>query len=107
MDRKALVRNLNQAFRDNQKEGSNKFTEAWLSYVDFGGLYFTEDIYVLIVKAAYLDGLKEDIHDVYALIDQKAKQELVHIWNVSVHHTDDRIRCTADDFPVFKSDESC
>ena len=107
MDRKALIRNLNQAFCDNQKEGSKKFTEAWLSYIDFGGLYFTDEHYILTVKAAYLDGLHKDIREVLMLIQQKAEQELKHIAQVSVRHVDDRMYCTADDFPVFKADESC
>jgi hypothetical protein len=59
MDRKALIKRLNHLFCDLNRAGK-KYTEVWLSDVDFGDLY-RADKYILNVKAEHaIDACRRD-----------------------------------------------
>lgn len=107
MDTKTLINNLKQVFCDSQKQG-RKYSEVWLSDVDFGGLYHTDKYYILNVKAEHtIDSCSDEIKDVLDLLNEKAKGELTHIWRVDVYHSNDDFYCMGDDLLVYTEDKSC
>ncbi|MGB8191486.1 MAG: hypothetical protein WCF67_06180 [Chitinophagaceae bacterium] len=100
MDRKTLIKKLRRIFSDSYKQ-DKKYGEVWLSYIDFGGLYFTDEFYVLNVKTETRINYTEVISSVLHMLDDKAKEELKRIWTVSVHQPNERAYCDTGDFMVY------
>lgn len=107
MDKRAIIKNkLNEIFCDLNK-GGRKYLEVWLSDVDFGELYKSND-YVLNVKAAHeIDGCKDEIDFILKLLDEKAKEELQSIWQIRVFDTSDEVHCASDEILVYSEETSC
>jgi|HubBroStandDraft_6_1064221.scaffolds.fasta_scaffold634153_2 hypothetical protein len=106
MDRRILIKNLNHLFCNLNKEGK-KYSEVWLSDVDFGQLYQTEK-YILNVKAEHnIDSCNDEIREILQILDKKARQELQNIWSVSVYDSNDNIHCVGDDLLVYNEANAC
>ena len=52
MDTNTIIKNLKGIFCDSNKR-DKRYSEVWLSDVDFGGLYHTNKYYILNVKAEH------------------------------------------------------
>jgi len=84
MDRKTVIKNLRKVLLAKQEDG-RKYSAAWLEDVDFGGLYYTEDFFVLNVIAEHeFRSIPEKSHLVH-LLHKKAKAEAIRLWNIKVH----------------------
>jgi len=106
MDRKALIKNLNHLFCNLNKQG-RKYSEVWLTDVDFGGLYQSGK-YVLNVKAHHrIDSCNDEIKEILAILDKEAHSELQYVWSVSVYDANDQIHCISSDSIVFDEGTAC
>jgi hypothetical protein len=106
MDRKALIKKLNLLFCELDK-GKKRYTEVWLSDVDFGKLYQAEK-YILNVKAAHeIDSCNDEIRDILRFLDKNAHDELQYIWSVSVYDVNEKVHCVGDDILVFNKATAC
>ena len=107
MDKRKTIRTrLNTIFCDLSKK-DKKYLEVWLSDVDFGGLYHS-DKYVLNVRAGHvINGSKDEIDYVLALLDAEAKEALQSIWQIRVFDTSDEIHCASDEILVYSEETSC
>ena len=106
MDRKALIKKLNSLFCDLNKAGK-KYTEVWLSDVDFGDLY-RADKYILNVKAEHaIDACNDEIKEILLILDKNAREELQYIWRVAVYDANDNIHCIGDELLVYDEATSC
>lgn len=106
MDRKALIKKLNSLFCTLHKEGK-KYTEVWLSDVDFGDLY-QSDKYILNVKAEHvIDSCNDEIKEILQILDKSVKEELQYIWRVAVYDASESIHCVGDELTVYNEATSC
>ena len=106
MDRKVLIKNLSNLFCDVNKAGT-RYSEVWLSDVDFGGLYQSDKL-ILNVKAEHqIDNCNDEIRGILKLLDEKAHQELQFIWSVQVYDVDDKIHCVEDGILIYDEDNAC
>ena len=106
MDRKALIKRLNSLFCELDK-GKKRYTEVWLSDVDFGKLYQPEK-YILNVKAAHeIDSCNDEIRDILHFLDKNAHDELQYIWSVSVYDVNENVHCIGDDVLIFNKSTAC
>ena len=106
MDKNVLIKRLNTIFCDTNKK-DNRYSEVWLSDVDFGGLY-TSDKYVLNVKAVEtIDYCNAEIRSIIDLLDEKDKEALSYIWRVDVYTENDEWHCSSEDIMVYNAAESC
>lgn len=87
---------------------SRKYSEVWLSDVDFGGLY-TSDKYVVNVKAEHeIESCNEEIKYIIThLFKQLTSEEISQIWRVDVYNSYEIMHCSSGQLPVFKSNEAC
>ncbi len=87
---------------------SRKYSEIWLSDVDFGGLY-QSDKFVVNVKAEHkIASCNEEIkHIVTNLFKQLSKEELYFIWRVDVYNSDEQIHCKSEDILVYTTVDAC
>jgi hypothetical protein len=107
MDNKILIKNVNSAFCQINKMAGRQYLEAWLSDVDFGGLYHS-DQYVLDVKAAHrIDGCRDEIRYILTNLDLTCYEELKQIWSVAVYDERDSIHCMSSDLLVFDQEAAC
>jgi hypothetical protein len=107
MDIKILVENLNDVFCNNNKTSGKKYSEVWLSEVDFGGLY-NNGMFLLCVKAEHeIDSCSSEITDIVNLLDKEANEELKYIWSVRVYNIDNQIHCEREDIQVFNIADAC
>lgn len=85
-----------------------KYSEVWLSDVDFGGLY-RSDKFVVNVKAEHqISSCNLEIkHIVTNLFKQLSKEELSLVWRVDVYNSDERIHCQSEDIPVYSTFDIC
>ena len=106
MDRKALIKKLNSLFCTLHKEGK-KYTEVWLSDVDFGDLY-QSDKYILNVKAEHvIDSCNDEIKEILRILDKSVKEELQYIWRVAVYDASESIHCVGEELAVYNEATSC
>lgn len=107
MDRKALIKKLNSLFCALNKEG-RKYTEVWLSDVDFGELYHSDKYYILNVKAEHvIDSCNAEIREILHILDKNVKEELQYIWRVAVYDASENVHCVGDELTVFNEATSC
>ncbi len=105
MDKKTFIRNLKQAFCDFTREGV-KYTEVWLSDVDFGGLYYS-DKYILHVKAEHdISSCSPEISSILHFLNEHAHEELQAIWSVYVYNSSDEVHCLSENL-VFTDEQAC
>lgn len=107
MDTKAFINDLRNVFYNNSAQGQ-KYAEVWLSNVDFGGLYYTDDYYVLNVKVDYqFDSYGDEVRKILRLLKDKAKEGLNHIFVVRVYGANEKRFCGRDDFLIYNGAVSC
>jgi hypothetical protein len=102
-----LRSNLEQVFCAENKN-NKKYSEIWLSDVDFGGLYHS-DKFVVNVKAEHqLESCNEEIkYIVTKLFKQLPQEELEYVWRVDVYNSNEEIHCQIDDILVYPTAEAC
>jgi hypothetical protein len=107
MDRNLLIKKLNNLFCDLSKNGK-KYSEVWLSDMDFGGLYEANK-FVLNVKAGHqINSCSDEIREILYYLDKNAHEELQSIWSVTVYDTNDMIHCSdSNDLLVFNEANAC
>lgn len=106
MDTKSLIKKLNEIFCNlNRKE--KKYSEVWLTDVDFGGLYYSGQ-YVLNIKAEHqINSCSDEIKDIIELLDEQAKEELKYIWRVDVYNANEEIHCQSQDGLIYNDSVAC
>jgi hypothetical protein len=106
------IENLKIKLKDifcQENKGTRKYSEVWLSEVDFGGLY-QNNKYVVNVKAEHdIDSCNNEIkHIVSDLFKTLSKEETEFIWKVDVYNSNEQIHCQSiDDIIVYKLSEAC
>lgn len=107
MDQKTFIAKLNKIFCQSNKAGK-KYSEVWLSDVDFGGMYHNGK-FVLNVKADHsIDNCNEEIFSVIKMLSEQAPTELEKIWRVVVYNADDSWHCfSTEDLLVYTEGDSC
>lgn len=92
----------------NENKISNKYSQVWLSDVDFGGLY-QSDKFVVNVKAEHemLSCNEEIKYIVTVLFKQLSKQELSVIWRVEVYNSFEELYCQSEDILVYTTEDTC
>lgn len=107
MDRKALVKKLRNLFCSLNQEG-RKYTEVWLSDVDFGGWYHSDKHVILHVKAEQVIGkITTEIKNLVHILHDKIKEETPHIWSVAVYDSSERVHCESGDMMVYDEETVC
>ncbi len=103
MDTKTLVKKLNRVFSES-KNTRKQYSQIWLSEVDFGGLYHS-DQFVLNLKAEHpIERYSTELKDIITMLAQKAKEELKYIMHVAVYEPDDKAECESDDYLVYEEE---
>lgn len=106
MDKKSLVEKLNFIFCDLKKQGK-KYSEVWLTEVDFGGLYVSNK-YTLNVKTVQeIDNCNDEIKSIVFLLYEKAKKEYQYIFEVIIYNSSNDIHCQSTDLMVFEENKTC
>jgi hypothetical protein len=106
MDRKVLIKNLNNLFCNLNKQG-RKYSEVWLTDLDFGGLYQSGK-YILNVKAHHkIDSCSDEIREILGILEKEVHSELQYIWSVTVYDANDQIHCISSDSLVFEEGTAC
>jgi hypothetical protein len=106
MDRKALINKLNNLFCVLNKQGK-RYTEVWLSDVDFGQLY-QADKYILNVKAEHvIDSCNDEIKEILQILNKNVQDELQYIWRVAVYDASENVHCIGDELVVFNEATAC
>ena len=87
---------------------NKKYSEVWLSDVDFGGLYQNEKVVVNVKAEHKIISCNEEIKYIFTnLFKQLSKEELGLIWRVDVYNSFEEIHCQSDELLVFTPEESC
>lgn len=91
-----------------ENKNARRYSEVWLSEVDFGGLYHS-DKFVVNVKAEHqIDSCNEEIKYIFAtLFKQLSQEDLSLIWRVDVYNSDEQIHCQSEDVLVYTSLDNC
>jgi hypothetical protein len=102
MDKRKIIKEkLYPIFCEINKQ-QRRYGEVWLSFADFGKIYFTDDLYELKVKM--LPGVKrnsKEIEEIIKILDQKAKEEFKPIWVVEIIGADEFKHCKKKDVMVY------
>jgi hypothetical protein len=107
MDKRSLVIKLNQLFCDTNRK-DKRYSKIWLSEVDFGGIYFSNDKFILNVVAEHdIDNCNNEIREIISLLDKRAKDELQSIWRVIVYNSREQWHCESDDLLVYSKEDAC
>lgn len=102
-----LKKKLKDVFCDENKT-SHKYSEVWLSDVDFGGLYQTDKVVVNVKAEHEIASCNEEIkYIVTHLFRQLTKEERSMIWRVDVYNSFEEIHCQSDDMIVFTEQGAC
>lgn len=106
MDTKEIISKLNAIFCATNKS-KRRYSEVWLSEVDFGGLYYS-DKHVLNVKAEHtIDSCNDEIKTIIKMLNDKASEELQQIWRVVVYNADNQIHCASGELMVYHKANAC
>lgn len=100
-----LIMSLREIF---QKDNAinNKYSQAWLSEVDFGGLLYRENLFVVNVKIEpHVESRSVELkYIIMELFKDLPQQQNNAIWRVSVHAAKESIECEYDDRLIFSND---
>lgn len=91
-----------------ENKANKKYSEIWLSEVDFGGLY-QSDKFVVNVKAEHqIASCNEEIkYIIKNLFKELNEEEVSMIWRVNVYNSDEQIHCQSQELMVYNIDEAC
>ena len=107
MDRKVLVKKLSNLFSSLNSE-SRKYTEVWLSDVDFGGWYHSDKFVILHVKAEQVLGrITTEIKNLVYILHDRLKEEAPNIWSVVVYDASERVHCGNGEIMVYDEATAC
>jgi hypothetical protein len=91
-----------------ENKASKKYSEIWLSNVDFGGLYQTDKVVVNVKAEHKIESCNEEIkYIVTVLFKQLSKEELSLIWRVDVYNSFEEIHCQSEDLLVYTKIDAC
>lgn len=106
MDKKLLIKQLNQVFCDMGNHGK-RYSKVWLEDETFGGLY-NSGKYVLKVQALHeIDNCSDEIKDIIFHLDKVAKEELEYIIRVAIYDLNDEVHCESEDLIVYTEEDAC
>jgi hypothetical protein len=107
MDQKTLINKLNTVFCRKNRE-DKKYSEVWLSDVDFGGM-FDSGKFVLNIKAEHtIDNCNDEIFSIVNMLNSEAPEVFEKIWRVVVYNPDDTWHCyTNEDILVYTEASAC
>ena len=105
------IEDLKKKLKDifcSENKTSGKYSEVWLSEVDFDGLYQSHK-FVLNVKAEHeISSCNDEIkYIVTNLFKQLSKEELSFVWRVVVYNSFEEVHCASDEILVYTEEESC
>ena len=107
MDTKSLIKKLNAVICDYSKKSQKKYSEVWLTSVDFGGLY-DNGKFNLCVKAEHqIESCLDETTDIINFLDIHANEELKILWAILVYDLKDRIHCEYETLRVFDESQNC
>jgi hypothetical protein len=87
MDSRTIVNNIKQVLFEN----SAKYSDVWLSFIDFGGLYHSNEDFILNVEVTHpVQSEILEIKELYRVLKSRTGDELSHIWGVNVFQKSDR-----------------
>ncbi len=102
-----LIKKLRDVFCAENKT-SKKYSEIWLSDVDFGGLYQTDKVVVNVKAEHIIESCNEEIkYIVTVLFKQLSRIELSLIWRVDVYNSFEEIHCQSEDLLVYNTMDAC
>ncbi len=102
-----LVKKLKDVFCAENKT-NKRYSEIWLSDVDFGGLYQTDKVVVNVKAEHEIESCNEEIkYIVTELFKKLAKEERALVWRVDVYNSSEEMHCQSDDLLVYNAVESC
>lgn len=107
MDPKALINKLHQIFFENYNKGEKRYSQIWLSEVDFGGLYHSNKFDLNLKAEHKIERYYTEIKDIITMLGQKAKEELKSIMSVRVYGPNDKVECESDDYLVYEKETAC
>jgi len=91
-----------------ENKASKKYSEIWLSDVDFGGLYQTDKVVVNVKADHDVESCNEEIKYIVTVLFKKlSKEELALIWRVDVYNSSEEIHCQSDDILVYATVDAC
>ncbi len=106
MDTKTIIKKLNEIFCEYNRS-EKKYSEVWLSDVDFGGLYNSGQ-YVLNIKAEHnIQSCSDEIKYIISMLDEKAKEELKYIWRVVVYNAYEQVHCHSVEALIYNDTIAC
>jgi hypothetical protein len=104
MDRKTLVKNLRSVFSNSELR--DKYSEVWLSHIDFGGLYHTEKSFELNVAAKHkIHTTLDEVRYVLNFLRENAKEEEKQIWAVNIHKSGVDLYDVRNDMIIYAEEE--
>jgi hypothetical protein len=102
MDKRKIIKEKLSPIFSEMNRQKRKYSEIWLSFADFGKVYFTDDLYELKVKL--LPGVERnyrEIEEITEVLFQKVKREFRPIWVVEIIGADEYKRCKKKDVMVY------
>jgi hypothetical protein len=106
MDRKVLIKKLKKMFCDIIATGK-RYSEVWISDIDYGGLYHSDKYVILNVKMEnQVTNRYEEMSWIIDYLNENAHEELQSIWSVQVYNADDRLHCVEDGIPVYEQEDA-
>ena len=91
MDKTVFIKELKTLFA-NLAKTDKKYSNVWLSEIDFGGLYFS-DKYILNVKMEnHIDSITTEIVELSSFLREKLGENILYfIESLTVYNTEDSI----------------
>lgn len=91
-----------------ENKSNKKYSEIWLSDVNFGGLYQPNKVIVNVKAEHEIESCNEEIkYIVTVLFKQLLAEELSIIWRVVVYNSFEEFHCQSDDLLVFTDIDAC
>lgn len=92
----------------NENKTTHKYSEIWLSEVDFGGLYQTDKFVVNVKTEHEISSCNEEIkYIVTHLFELLTKDERSMIWRVDVYNSFEEIHSNSEDILVYTESDAC
>lgn len=106
MDKKVLVKKLHDVFCESNK-GEKKYSQVWLSQLDYGGLYYSNDFVLKLKTEHKIERHLTEISQVIKLLGEKAKEEAKSILRVVVYGPNDKAECESEDYLIYDGETAC
>lgn len=91
-----------------ENQSSKKYSEVWLSEVDFGGLYQANKFELNVKSDEIIKSCSDEISDIVDIIFRELSEgERAQIWRVIVYDANDSVHCESDDILVYSEAEAC